>query len=294
MKIIPASELIITPRGSIYHIDCRPEEVATTIILVGDPDRVDEISKHFDKIEYKNKHREFITHTGYIGNKRLSVCSTGIGPDNIDIVMNEMDALFNIDFSSRTIKENITQLQFIRFGTSGSLQEDIPVDHFVAGTHGLGLDNLLHFYSHNTDEAERQILGAFINHTGLQGHLSQPYISPAGVSLLKQFVSEEYHHGITVTCPGFYGPQGRILRMGLSQPLLVDRLSSFRFGAHRISNFEMETSAIYGIGKILGHQCLSLNAIIANRISKTFSSDTKAVIDKLIKKSLNIIADSTI
>lgn len=156
MSSIAASELIINDRGAVYHVNCRPEEIAETIITVGDPDRVKEVSKYFDKIEFKNQHREFVTHTGYIGNKRLSVTSTGIGPDNIDIVLNELDALVNIDFSTRTIKENLTQLNIIRVGTSGSLQREIPVDSFVASTHGLGIDNLLNFYISNSNEEEKQ------------------------------------------------------------------------------------------------------------------------------------------
>lgn len=289
MQRIAESELIINNRGAVYHLDVRPEEIAHTVITVGDPDRVEEVSKHFDRIEYKCKHREFITHTGTIGNKRISCVSTGIGPDNIDIVINELDALVNIDFETRTIKPQLTSLQIIRMGTSGSLQAEIPVDSFVASTHGLGIDNLLHFYRLENNEEERQLIQAFVTHTQLQNHLSQPYIASAGVSLLKHFTNG-YHQGITVTCPGFYGPQGRVLRMGLSAPHLIDHLTSFRFGPHRISNFEMETSAIYGMGKILGHQCLALNAIVANRIKKEFSKDSLAAVRGLIKKSLDIIA----
>ena len=289
MSNIAASELIINDRGAIYHINCRPEEIADTIITVGDPDRVKEVSKHFDKIEYKNSHREFITHTGYIGKKRLSVASTGIGPDNIDIVINELDALANIDLETRSVKENITSLNIIRIGTAGSLQQEIPVDSFVASTHGLGLDNLLHFYLYNNNEEEKQLLQAFNTHTQMANGASEPYIHAAGVSLLKEFVTG-FHQGITVTCPGFYGPQGRVLRMGLQRPQLVDQLTSFSFGQHRISNFEMETSAIYGMGKILGHQCLSLSAIVANRISKEFSKDGQAAVEKLIEASLEIIS----
>jgi len=288
MSIIAASELIINNRGAIYHLDCRPEEIASTIITVGDPDRVKEVSKHFDKIEYKNQHREFITHTGHIANKRLSVTSTGIGPDNIDIVLNELDALVNIDFESRTIRQTLTPLQIIRVGTSGSLQKDIPVDSFVASTHGLGLDNLLNFYQHDSNDEDKQLLQAFDTHTQLHQGISSPYISSAGMGLLKNFVSG-FHQGITVTCPGFYGPQGRVLRMGLTAPLLIDRLSSFQFGNHRISNFEMETSAIYGMGKILGHQCLSLSAIVANRITKEFSNDGGAAVENLIRKTLETL-----
>ncbi|MBN8835219.1 MAG: phosphorylase [Niastella sp. SCN 39-18] len=288
MNQIAPSELIINDRGAIYHINCRPEEIAHTIITVGDPDRVKEVSKYFDKIEFKNQHREFITHTGYIGKKRISVTSTGIGPDNIDIVINELDALVNIDFESRTIKEKLTVLNIIRIGTAGSLQAEIPVDHFVASTHAIGLDNLLNYYIHSNHEEEKQILQSFNTHTQLHQGISHPYISGASINLLKQFVTG-YHQGITVTCPGFYGPQGRVLRMGLTHPHLIDRLTSFNFGNHRIANFEMETSAIYGMGKILGHQCLSLSAIVANRISKEFSKDGTAAVENLIKKTLGLI-----
>jgi len=287
MNSIAASELIVNNRGAIYHLDCRPEELAKNIITVGDPDRVAEVSKHFDRVEYRNQHREFVTHTGYIGKKHISVVSTGIGPDNIDIVLNELDALVNIDLEKRTIRPKLTQLNIIRVGTSGSLQEEIPVDHFVASTHGLGLDNLLHFYQQKNNEEEKQLLQAFTNHTHIQSG-SEPYINAASVSLLKHFVTG-YHQGITVTCPGFYGPQGRILRMGLNKPQLIDQLTSFNFGNHKISNFEMETSAIYGLGKILDHHCLSLSAIVANRITKEFSKDSAATIEKLIVQTLGII-----
>ena len=287
MSRIPESELIINNRGAIYHIDLRPEELADTIITVGDPDRVAVASKYFDKIEVKRQHREFIAHTGYLGKKRITVISTGIGPDNIDIVVNELDALKNIDFDSRTIKPNLTQLNIIRLGTSGSLQADIPVDSLVAGTHGLGLDNLLHYYRLKMNEEEQQLLQQFIAHTQLTGTV-QPYISCAGTSLLKHFVNG-FHNGITVTCPGFYGPQGRILRLGLSNPTLVENLTSFSFGNYRISNFEMETSAIYGLGKLLGHQCLSINVIVANRVKKEFSKDGNAAVEHLIKTCLGVI-----
>jgi len=291
MSRIAESELIITNRGAIYHLNCRPEEIATTIITVGDPDRVAAVSKHFDKIEYKNNHREFITHTGYVGKKRISCVSTGIGPDNIDIVLNELDALVNIDLDTRMIKEKLTSLNIIRVGTSGSLQKEIPVDSFVASTHGLGLDNLMNFYLQNNNEEEKAIIQAFNTHTQMHQGISAPYITTAGMSLLKHFVGG-FHQGITVTCPGFYGPQGRVLRMGLTHPELVDQLTTFAFGSHRVSNFEMETSAIYGMGKVLGHQCLSLSAIVANRISKEFSKDGNAVVERLIKSTLEIISDN--
>jgi len=291
MSRIAESELIITDRGAIYHLNCRPEEIATTIITVGDPDRVAAVSKHFDKIEYKNNHREFITHTGYIGKKRITCVSTGIGPDNIDIVLNELDALANIDLETRMIKDKLTSLNIIRVGTSGSLQKEIPVDSFVASTHGLGLDNLMNFYLQSNNEEEKRILQAFNTHTQMNQGISAPYITTAGMALLKHFVNG-FHQGITVTCPGFYGPQGRVLRMGLTHPELVDQLTTFVFGNHRISNFEMETSAIYGMGKVLGHQCLSLSAIVANRISKEFSKDGNAVFERLIKSTLEIISEN--
>ena len=293
MSRIAESELIINDRGAVYHINCRPEEIADTIILVGDPGRVKEVSKYFDSIEYENQHREFIVHTGFIGAKRLTCVSTGIGPDNIDIVLNELDALVNIDFETRTIKENLTTLKIIRFGTSGSLQKDIPVDSLVASTFGLGLDNLMHYYRRESNEVESQLLQSFNTHTQLESSKIYPYIQMASIQLLKHF-TQPYHQGITVTCPGFYGPQGRILRLNLAYPLLIDQLSNFRLGNHRITNFEMETSAIYGLGRLLAHQCLSLNVIVANRISKEFSKDSGIAVENLIKQSLQIITDSKI
>lgn len=287
MNRIAESELIINNRGAIYHIDLLPEELADTVITVGDPDRVGVVSKHFDKIEVKRQHREFISHTGYVGKKRITVISTGIGPDNIDIVVNELDALKNIDFATRTIKNNHTPLTIIRLGTSGALQADIAVDSLVAGTHGLGLDNLLNFYRLESNSEEQQLLQQFIAHTQLTGNI-QPYLASCSAHIIKNFV-DGFHKGITVTCPGFYGPQGRILRLGISNPNLVNSLTTFNFGNHRISNFEMETSAIYGLGKLLGHHCLSVNVIVANRVRKEFSKDGAAAVENLIKTCLNII-----
>ncbi len=289
MNRIAESELIINNRGAVYHLNLRPEELADTIITVGDPDRVGAVSKHFDQIEHQFQHREFITHTGRIGQKRISVVSTGIGTDNIDIVLNELDALANIDFNSRTINSTLKALTIVRFGTSGSLQAEIPVDSFVASTHGLGIDNLLNFYRNENNEEEKYILREFVTHTQLDSKTASPYIASAGTSVLKHFV-EGYHQGITITSPGFYGPQGRVLRLGLSNPDLIDQFSTFRYGNHRISNFEMETSAIYGLGRLLGHHCLSLNAIVANRVKKEFSKDGGAAVEHLITKSLGILS----
>ena len=290
MKRIAESELIINSRGAVYHLNLRPEELADTVITVGDPGRVAEVSKHFDRIEGRYEHREFITHTGYIGDKRFSVLSSGIGTDNIDIVMNELDALANIDFETRTIRPELRRLKIIRIGTSGSLQADIPVDSFVASTHGLGIDNLLNFYRRENNDEELAIVQEFINHTKIGHHVSVPSIASAAPMLQKYFV-EGYHQGITVTCPGFYGPQGRILRLGLQYPELVDQLTSFRYGNHRISNFEMETAAIYGLGKLLNHYCLSLNAIVANRVKQEFSKDGGKAVEALIVKSLEILCN---
>ena len=288
MQQIGASELIINQRGAVYHLDLRPEEIADTIITVGDPFRVEKVSKYFDQIDHKSSHREFITHTGRIGNKKISVVSTGIGPDNIDIVMNELDALVNIDLTERIEKPEKKSLNFIRIGTSGSLQEHIGVDSYVASTHGIGLDNLLHFYSFQNNDEESEIGRAFLEQVHLNGHLSKPYVfSASGFQLAK--LADNCHAGITVTCPGFYGPQGRVLRMRLSMPNLNEELTSFRFGNHKILNFEMETAAIYGLGKALGHQCISLSAIVANRIAMEFSKDADTTIDGLIRHTLERI-----
>lgn len=286
---IPESELIINDRGAIYHLNLRPEELAPNVITVGDPDRVKEVSKYFDKIEVRQQHREFVTHTGTLGGKRISVVSTGIGPDNIDIVFNELDALANIDFVTRTIRPRLSSLNIIRIGTCGSLQEEIPVDSAIATTYALGVDNLLNFYIQENNTEELELVQQFIHHTQIDRN-SNPYINAAGSALLKNFV-EGFHHGITVTCPGFYGPQGRVLRLGLRYPGFVDSLTTFSYGNHKIANFEMETSAIYGLGRLLGHQCLSISAVVANRISHTFSADGKLAVENTIKKVLERISE---
>jgi len=288
MQRIPDSELIINDRGAIYHLDVRPEELADTIIVVGDPDRVKKVSAYFDKVEFRLQHREFITHTGYIGKKRLSCISTGIGPDNIDIVFNELDALVNIDFTTRTIKKELTKLKIVRFGTSGSLQADIPVDSLVASSHGLGLDNLLNFYRYTKSAADKEMADAFVAQTGLDTSITIPYCFSGSEMLLDKFGSA-FFKGITVTCPGFFGPQGRVLRLHLASPGLIDKLTHFHYNNHRITNFEMETSAIYGLGKLMGHECMSVNAIIANRVVKEFSKDNNKAVENLIKRSLEAL-----
>jgi uridine phosphorylase len=286
---IAESELILNARGAVYHLDLRPEDLAPTVITVGDPDRVEAVSKHFDAVEGRYRHREFVTHTGRIGNKRLSVVSTGIGTDNIDIVLNELDALVNIDFATRTVRETPASLRIIRLGTAGSLREDIPVDSFVVSSHGLGLDNLLPFYNYHNTPGELQLLEAFRGQIRMQPSAARPYLIEASAELAALF-TEGFHTGITVTCPGFYAPQGRLLRGQLSHPDLIDQLTGFSFENMHITNFEMETAGIYGLGRVLGHECLSISAIVANRVSKTFSNDGRAAVESLITRALGIIA----
>lgn len=287
MNPIASSELIINNRGAIYHLDLRPDEIGDTIITVGDPFRVEKVSRYFDRIEHQSHHREFITHTGWIGSNKISVVSTGIGPDNIDIVFNEMDALVNIDFETRTEKKEKKSLQFIRIGTSGSLQKDIDVDSYVASSFAIGLDNLMHYYARREDQHEIDLLAQFKSRVRLSPAI-QPYATSGSAVLLSKF-ADYTHSGITVTCPGFYGPQGRVLRMGLNNPNLNNDLTTFSWGDQKILNFEMETSAIYGLGKLLGHECLSLSVIVANRLAGKFSNDADAAIDKLIRNTLERI-----
>ena len=277
--MIKESELILNPDGSIYHLNLRPEQVADTIILVGDPNRVPRVSAYFDTIEFSTQKREFCTHTGTYKGKRLTALSTGIGPDNIDIVINELDALFNIDLHTRKPKEQLTSLNIVRFGTSGSLQADIPVDSFVLSSHGLGMDNMLHAYKE-----------AFMAHTQWNTDKGRPYIVGCGETLKQRLLTDKVFEGITGTAPGFYGPQGRMLRLPVQDPTLNDKLHSFNYKGYRMTNLEMETSAIYGLSKLLGHQAVSLNAIIANRAAGTFTKDTKKVVENLIVYGLEQLA----
>jgi uridine phosphorylase len=281
------SELILSPEGAIYHLDLQPDEIADTVLIVGDPDRVKKVSTYFDRIEVKKQHREFITHTGYIGKKRISVLSTGIGTDNIDIVLNELDALVNIDFASRTIRSELKQLNIIRLGTSGCLQKDIPVDSVIVSDFGIGLDNLMLYYQHELNVEEAEILKKFEAHTLLNQQKIIPYIASSSRKLSNQF-QNDFYHGITVTCPGFFGPQGRVIRAKLNNQFLIDSLTTFN-NEPRITNFEMETSAIYGLGKILNHHCLSLNTVINNRIQKTFSKDMHRAVENMITRALAVV-----
>ena len=287
--MIQPSELILNPDGSVYHLNLRPEHIARDIIFVGDQNRVEKITKHFDSVEFSTQKREFKTQTGTYKGKRMTVMSTGIGPDNIDIVMNELDALVNIDLTSRTIRDTHTALNIIRIGTSGSLQDDIPVDSFVMATHGLGLDNMLHSYRID-NITNPDIEDAFIRHTNWDMRKGRPYVIKGSEALENKLQGIQMHKGITATAGGFYGPQGRVLRLPIQDPSLNDKLDSFKHDGHRITNLEMETSAIYGLAALLGHQALSLNAIIANRASKTFSNDPYEAVDKLIAYALDKLA----
>jgi uridine phosphorylase len=284
--VLNASELILNPDGSVYHLNLLPEHIAQDIIFVGDQDRVEKITQHFERIEFTIQKREFKTQTGYYKGKRLTVISTGIGPDNIDIVMNELDALVNIDLSTRTVKKNVTALNIVRIGTSGSLQADIPVNSFVMSHYVLGLDNMLRSYLID-DFSEKAIESAFIQHTDWDLRKGRPYVIKGSTLLEKRFESPTIHKGFTGTAGGFYGPQGRVLRLAIQDPNLNSKMDSFEFNGIKMTNLEMETSAIYGLGKLLGHECLSLNAIIANRANGTFSEDPYQTVDALIAYTLN-------
>ncbi len=280
MEKLKESQLIINPDGTIYHLKLRPENIAETIIVVGDPQRVQKVSKHFDKIEFKNQNREIITHTGYLNKKRLTVISSGMGPDNIDIVLNELDALVNIDLKKRIKKSTHTSLNIIRLGTSGAIQSDIPIDSFGLSTYGLGLDGLLNFYLINKDILENDMMNAFIKHTHWSDKLPKPYVVKCSESLAEK-IGKGMIKGITATAPGFYGPQGRVLRLKLQYPDLNKKIETFSFNNERIINFEMETSALYGLGKLLGHNIITVCAIIANRVNEKYSKNHKKPIKKL-------------
>ena len=287
--MIKSSELILNPDGSVYHLNLKPEHIANDIIFVGDQNRVEKITQSFDKIEFSTQKREFKTQTGIFKGKRITVMSTGIGPDNIDIVMNELDALVNIDLKTKMPKEELTSLNIIRIGTSGSLQEDIPVDSFVLNTFGLGVDNMLRSYL--IDEVtNKELEDAFIKHTNWDGKKGRPYAVACSEKLEKIIESDQMFKGITATAGGFYGPQGRVLRLNIQDEELNAKMDNFEFNEHRITNLEMETAAIYGLGKLLGHETLSLNAIIANRATGTFSNDPYKAVDELIAYTLDKLA----
>jgi uridine phosphorylase len=288
--MIASSELILNQDGSVYHLNLLPEHIAHDIIFVGDQNRVEKITQFFDSIEFSTQKREFKTQTGIFKGKRITVMSTGIGPDNIDIVMNELDALVNIDLKTRKPKEQLTSLNIIRIGTSGSLQADIPVDSFVMSKYGLGLDNMLRSYL--IDKISNiEMENNFIKHSHWDPKKGRPYAISCSEILEKKFESDQIHKGITATAGGFYGPQGRVLRLNIQDENLNSKMDNFTFERNRITNLEMETAAIYGLGKLMGHQCLSLNAIIANRASGTFSEDPYKAVDELIQYALEKLTE---
>lgn len=279
---IPESELILRDDGSIYHLGLLPEDISDTIIFVGDPNRVSKVSEHFNSIELKKEVREFVTHTGSLNGKRITVISTGIGCDNIDIVMNELDALVNIDFETRTEKETKTSLKIIRIGTSGSLQESIPVNSFLISSHGLGIDGLLNYYNFEETGEEKDILNEIIKQTNWKNDLPNLYLGKSDNSLVHLLSGNNTYTGITVTTNGFYAPQGRSLRLKPKNILANEKFNSFEYNNYKITNLEMETSAILSLGELLGHKCTSVSAILANRYSRTFSENPNQTIDKLI------------
>ncbi|MBT7827675.1 MAG: nucleoside phosphorylase [Bacteroidetes bacterium] len=287
MKYIPESELILNDDRSVYHLNLMPEDIANTIILVGDKDRVPLISRFFDRIDIKKNKREFYTHTGYYKGKRISVVSTGIGPDNIDIVLNELDALVNVDLENRTLKEKLTSLNFIRIGTCGTLHAEIPVNSFIVSDYGLGFDNLLKFYQGKYTTDEKRI------YDKLKAHLHQHeskisfYLYACSKELQKRF-ENDFYHGITITAPGFFGPQGRSVRAPLAYPGLNDCLAKFHYEDQKILNFEMETSAIYGLSKLLGHHAITVDLVLANRATGVASINYSDRMEELAVKVLDI------
>lgn len=281
-----ASELILNPDGSIYHCNIRPEHLADLVITVGDPDRVKEVSKYFDHIEFKTQKREIVTHTGTLNGKRMTVISTGMGTDNIDIVFSELDALANIDLSTGEIKPEFRKLSFVRIGTSGALHKENPVDSYVLSTHGLGFDGLLHFYRDSEKYRSLEIEKAFLDHSDWDPKKAMPYVVKGSDRLFNKLNSDLTGSGITATAIGFYGPQGRYLRLMPEPENINEILAGFSFGDLKITNFEMETSAIYGLSAMMGHEALSINCIIANRAQGEFSKDTHKSVDLMIQYAL--------
>lgn len=282
--MINDSELIINADGSIYHLNLKPEDIADTIIFVGDPDRVAEVSKYFDNIEVKKGKREFITHTGFLGNKRLTVISTGIGTDNIDIVINELDALVNIDFETKSLKDEIKSLDIIRIGTSGSIQGNIAIGTILASEFAIGFDTLMQYYKKPYTETELAIQNAVIHN--FEDLTFRPYIGHASEKLLAKF-AYDLPKGITMTAPGFYGPQGRALRTNNTYPQLIKQANQFIVGNRQITNLEMETAGIYAMCNMLGHHAISINAILASRVQESFCENPQEIIDNAIKLVLN-------
>lgn len=288
MNPIGSSELIITSSGAIYHLNLKPDQIASNILLVGDPERVAIVSAFFDTIEHQVQHREFLTHTGTYKGTPISVVSTGIGTDNIDIVVNELDALVNIDFETKKPKSELQKLNLIRLGTSGAIQADIPVGTMMVSEYSIGFDGLMHFYDNTASIVENDIEEAFIEQTSWRNHLARPYVVKASDKLFKK-LSKEFRPGMNISSPGFYGPQGRKLRLPLHDNELNHKIENFHFNGLRVTNYEMESSGIYGLAKLLGHEALTICAIIANRITLDFDRNYQSTISKLIKLTLDSI-----
>lgn len=289
MRVIEPSELIINPDGTIFHLHMKPEQLADHVILVGDPGRVKMIAGFFDQIESETENREFVSTTGMYGSKRITVLSTGIGTDNIDIVINELDALVNIDLHTRQIKNERKSLSIIRIGTSGGLQGDIPVNAFLASKKAIGFDGLLNFYERREEVSDIAFEESFKSFVQWNKLLPSPYVVESDPDLFNKIVDSEFVPGVTISAPGFYGPQGRELRLKIVDPHINDKIEAFRFGNQRITNYEMECSAIYGLSKLLGHKALTVCIIIANRVSKSANEDYKPVMVKLVQKVLDRI-----
>ncbi len=286
---IPESELVLNSDGSVYHLNIRPENLADRIILVGDPGRVELISSYFDNIEFKGQNREIVTHTGTFSGKRITVLSTGMGTDNIDIVLNELDALVNINLKTRTVKENKKSLKIIRVGTSGGLQPDLPINSFVVSDYSIGFDGLIHYYANNNSVIDNELTDAFMQYFDWKGPLPKPYGISANADLIKLLDGNNIYHGITATASGFYGPQGRKLRLDLAFPDFNQKLKNFSYSNYKILNFEMETSALYALGKMLGHKTLTVCVAIANRENKVYAKNYKDAMAELIEMLLTKI-----
>lgn len=290
--MIKPSELIINPDGSIFHLHLKPEHVADTVLLVGDPGRVEMIASYFDIIEYSIQNREFKTITGWYKGRHLSVVATGIGTDNIDIVVNELDALVNIDLKKREVKETKTSLNLIRIGTSGSLQKEIPLNSYVISKKSIGFDGLLNFYESRNEIADLDFEQAFMKHTNWNELLAKPYVIDASEQLYNEISSEKTVSGINISAPGFYGPQGRVLRLHLADNKLNDKIESFDFNNQKITNYEMESSAIYGLSKLMGHEALTVCLIIANRVTLEANENYHPEMKKLVEYILEKLAES--
>ena len=293
MSRINESELIINPDGSVFHLHLKPDQVARNIILVGDPARVEMVAGFFDRIDHMAENREFVSRTGQYQGTPFTVISTGIGTDNIDIVLNELDALVNVDFQTRTAKSECTSLRIVRIGTSGSLQEDLPVDSWVLSRRAIGFDGLLNFYDGVERISDIDFESRLVAETGWSDRLTRPYVVKVDEEVANALMGDNVHEGVTISAPGFYGPQGRVIRLPLQNPAINDRLSDFRYNGERITNYEMECSAIYGLSRLLGHKAATVCAIIANRKAGTSSNDYKPVVKSLVQYVLDRLSKTS-